>query len=91
MTFTSSPSLTAVLMTGVKRTKWKTRRERGLPPAEHWLDEMLRRGHAAVDYRRSYANVWRRLEQGETPEVCAGCGCETDVTTPAHAARCDEA
>jgi hypothetical protein len=54
------------------------------------IPELYRKGAAAQDYRRSYANVWRRLERGETPQVCAGCGCETDAPTPAHANRCEE-
>lgn len=84
-------SLVSVLMSGIpQRRRWLTRAERSLPPLERDSDMRLRRGHAAVDFRESYANVWRRLERGETPVTCSTCGCETDVAVPCHEPRCEE-
>lgn len=91
MTLTAAPSLLAVLMSGTRKDRWKSREQRGLPPHESFTDALFRRGLAAQEYRRSYANVWRRLERGETPATCAGCGTELDVAEPCHDNRCEEA
>lgn len=44
-----------------------------------------------IDYRASRARVDRRVDKGETPEVCAGCGCEVDVKPEPHSPRCEVA
>lgn len=47
-----------------------------------------RRGFAAQDHRASVAAAYRREDAGEAVERCAGCGCEVDIETAAHAPRC---
>lgn len=56
-------------------------------------EAQARLGWLAMQCRASAANAWRRRDRGEPVAVCAdrGCGCELDVTAPAHAPRCKAA
>lgn len=54
-------------------------------------DAEASRGRAAMDFRASRANVWRRRDRHEPVQACAVCGCEVDVELPAHEPRCKAA
>jgi hypothetical protein len=42
-----------------------------------------------IDWRESRANVHRRIDRGQIPPTCIGCGCETDRNPTPHSPRCE--